>query len=360
MKHLRNSLEGILLALLFVAACAGVARAGERDARVISARAGGVNFVYGDVKVRRSDSLEWRALSATDELKSGDSVTTGADGRVEILLNPGSYFRAGAGAEFTLARASLDDLRVELARGGAVIEATGYERLDLDITVATPRAVVHIVRTGIYRINALPEGEAEVAVSEGRALVGGLTVKGGKVARTGAAGVVVSKFDKKNRDELDLWSRERGRELARANEKLQRRALRTLLARSRLEDLFGPYGRGFGFWFYSDRLNCYTFIPFSGYWRSPYGFWYETGVFIYPGTGWPGGAPQPGYLPPGTGGGTWPGGGGSGGGSGSGSGSGGLTPSPPMPRDTPSGRTPTPPPAPHIDRAPAPRPRDNP
>ena len=330
MKIDRYPSSRILLALLFVSACAaGVARADVRDARVISARAGGVNFVSGDVRVRRAGAGEWLALTVEDELKSGDAVRTGAAGRVEILLNPGSYFRAGAGTEFTLAEADLEDLRLELSNGSAVVEATGYSELDLSITVATPRARVRIVRSGVYRVDALADGGAEVAVFKGRAFVGETLVKGGKLARAGAGAVEVSKLDKQRRDALDLWSRERGKELARANEKLSRRSLTSVFARSSFDSLFGAYGRGAGFWFWNDRMMCFTFVPFYAGWRSPYGFWYETGVRFYPsGNSWPGP-----YSAPTVGGGGVPqstpgGGGGSGG-------SGGMTPGAPMPAPAP-------------------------
>src|SRR5215207_3156766 len=161
-----------LMALAFVcAAAAGVARGDARDLRVISARAGGVNLASGDVKVRRAAAADWLGLSAQDELKSGDTVRTGPTGRVEILLNPGSYFRAGGGTEFTLASADLNDLRVELARGSAVVEATGYGDTSLSIDVAVPGALVEIVRSGVYRINAPAGGPAEVAVTKGRVII---------------------------------------------------------------------------------------------------------------------------------------------------------------------------------------------
>ncbi|HEX8558600.1 MAG TPA: FecR family protein [Pyrinomonadaceae bacterium] len=312
MKNVRNLSLGLLLALLLVSAAPSPAAAapasGERDQRVISARAGGVNYVSGDVKLRRAGDEAWRALTTEDELKSGDTVRTGAGGRVEVLLNPGSYFRAGSGAEFALIETSLDELRVELARGGAVIEAMGYGDSDLSITVATPRAVVRVIRTGVYRVNALADGGAEAAVFEGRLMVGETVVKGGQLARAGAVGgVEVTKFDrKKSRDELDIWSRDRGKELARANEKLQRRAVNALLARSVFDDFYGRYGSRSGFWFYDDRALCYTFLPFGSYGRSPYGFWYGTGIVYYPQRQWPttGGGGNPGYRPtPGTGGG---------------------------------------------------------
>ena len=335
MKTIRKSSLGIFFVLLFVSTFASATLAREddandvrSDARVVSARAGRINFVSGDVRLRRADSLEWRALTADDELKSGDTVNTGHGGRVEILLNPGSYFRAGAGTEFTLAETDLDDLRVELARGSAVVEATGYRDTELSITIATPRTTVSIIRTGIYRINASADGTAEVGVFEGRALVNGTMVKGGKLARAGAAGVEVTKLDKKNRDELDLWSRDRGKELAKANEKLQHRALNTFFARNSFDSLFGSYGYGYGygygngFWFYNDRMRCYTFVPFSYGWQSPYGYGYGTGVIPYPSRRWPepGQNPQPGWTPPSNGGGssdgrgTWSGGGTSNGG----------------------------------------------
>jgi hypothetical protein len=285
MKQLRNTPSRILFALLFVSACAaGVARADVRDYRVISARAGGVNFVSGDVSVRRAGAQEWRALPASGELKGGDAVRTGAGGRVEILLNPGSYLRAGAGTEFTLAEADLEDLRVELARGGAVVEATGYSDLDLSITVATPRTRVRILRSGVYRIDVGPDGAAEVAVFKGRALVGETLVKGGKLARVAGAagGVEVSKLEKERRDPLDLWSRERGKELARANEKLTRSSLASAFGQGGFDNLFGAHRRSHGFWFWNDRSMCYTFVPFYENWRSPYGHWYGTGVMIYP------------------------------------------------------------------------------
>jgi FecR protein len=361
MKTIRKLSLGIFFALLFANTFVHATPAREDDAndvradsRVISARAGRVNFVSGDTRLRRADSLEWSALTAEDELKSGDTVNTGHSGRVEILLNPGSYFRAGAGAEFTLAEADLDDLRVELARGSAVVEATGYSDTELSLTVATPRTTVYIVRTGIYRINASADGTAEVGVFEGRALVNGTMVKGGKLARAGAAGVEVTKLDKKNRDELDLWSRDRGKELARANEKLQRRDFNTLFASNSFDRLFGSY-YGNGFWFYNDRMRCYTFVPFSYGWSSPYGYGYGTGVipYAYPSRRWPdpGQNPQTGWTPPSSGGGS------SGGGTSNGGGTVPVTPTMPRGGDVPD-RAPTTPrtggdSSPRMDRDPA-------
>ena len=295
MKQFRKTSLRTLLALAFVCAGAyGVARADRRDLRIISAQAGGVNLVSGDVKVRRAASADWLALSIEDDLKGGDAVRTGPTGRVEILLNPGSYLRAGGDTEFTLASGDLDDLRVDLARGSAIVEATGYGEMPLSIKVETPGGVVEIVRTGVYRINAPAGGPLEVAVEKGRAVVGGTLVKGGKVARVSGAGVEVAKLDKKWRDELDQWSRERGKELARANERLSHRAVRSAFNMGRYDSLYdSSYGAN-GFWFYNASARCYTFLPFGYGWRSPYGYGYGLGVWR------PRPAPSGGWIAPST------------------------------------------------------------
>jgi hypothetical protein len=332
-----------LMALAFVCACAaGVARADVRDLRVISARAGGVNLVSGDVKVRRAASADWLALSTPDELKSGDTVRTGLTGRVEILLNPGSYFRAAGGTEFTLASADLNDLRVELARGSAVVEATGYGDMRLSIDVAVPGALVKIVRSGVYRINVPAAGPPEVAVTKGRALVGSTLVKGDRVARVSGDQVEVEKLDKNLRDELDQWSRERGKELAKANERLSRRAVRSAFILGSYDDIWGgSYGRS-GFWFFNADARCYTFLPFGFGWRSPYGHSYGLGVWQPrpdPSAGWvpPNNQPGGGGTASNPGGGGWgnnPGGGNSGGGGGNpGGGITPVTPTPVTPRE---------------------------
>jgi hypothetical protein len=339
MKQFTNASLRSLLALAFVAACAyGVARADVRDMRVISARAGGVNLVAGDVKVRRAASADWLALSTSDELKSGDTVRTGMTGRIEVLLNPGSYFRAGGNTEFMLASADLDELRVELARGSAVVEATGYGDMNIRIEVVTPGAPVKIVRSGVYRINAPAGGATEVAVTKGRAVVNSTIIKGGKVARVSDAGVEVAKLDKEWRDELDMWSRDRGKELARANERLSRRAVRSAFNMGGYESIFGSSWGSNGLWFFNADMRCYTFLPFGIGWRSPYGYGYGLGVYRPmpdPSGGW-----SPPYVPPAGGGNTAsnPGGGspGGGGGSGGSGSSGGNTPMTPTPITPPS------------------------
>ncbi|MCV5132938.1 FecR family protein, partial [Escherichia coli] len=74
-------------------------RAAAGDKWMISARAGGVNYVEGDVAVVRSNARSGRLLKG-DMVEIGDRVSTGTSGKAEILMNPGSYIRLAGNSAF--------------------------------------------------------------------------------------------------------------------------------------------------------------------------------------------------------------------------------------------------------------------
>ena len=96
------------------------AAAGDRY--VISAKAGGVNFVSGVVRVEHADGTSV-GLAARDKLMIGDKVSTGESGKAEILLNPGSYLRLGARSLFAFKSTDLENLELQLDAGSAMLAA---------------------------------------------------------------------------------------------------------------------------------------------------------------------------------------------------------------------------------------------
>ena len=287
MRSIFRTFPPALFALALLVFCSALSAQGQsRDEKVISAQGGGVNFVSGDVSVRRKGETKWQELTSKDDIKPGDVVRTGSFGRIEVLLNPGSYMRLDENSEFAFASVTPGDMRIKLGRGSVVIEAVSYGG-DPGIAIKTPHTVARIIKGGIYRVDVLSTTTTEVRVREGRAVVGvepaTTLVRGGHVARVSTGGVVeLAKFDKKLRDDLDEWSRERGKSLAKANQNMRRRTMNTLLASYRTDDvldIFQRHGRYSNFgpsgaWVYLPELRCYTFVPFYGGFSSPYGHRY--------------------------------------------------------------------------------------
>ncbi|HYP53453.1 MAG TPA: FecR family protein [Pyrinomonadaceae bacterium] len=287
MNGFRISLRRGLLAVALVATCAAAASAQSwKSQHVISARAGAINYVAGEAKFKGLGKTEWSRLTMDDTLMSGDTVLTGAGAQVEVLLNPGSYLRLGENTEFTLADDSLDNLRLEITRGSAVVEAVGFDQLKVSILIDTPHTRVAVIRSGLYRVNVRETNVTEVAVFKGRATVGRgtepLTLKGGRAARAGGAGVELVELDKKQKDSLDLWSRERGRELAKLNQKLSRREVNAIFAGMDWQSVWPTANNG-SFWFFNRATRCWILLPGGGgYWSwvSPYGHRYGYNIYF--------------------------------------------------------------------------------
>src|SRR5437870_13401612 len=96
----------ICAAIALTAGLVSISKAQNREKFVISARAGGINSMTGRVSIKQAGQSE-RALTDRDNLTSGDVVSTSIGGRVEVLLNPGSYLRVGESSEFELTDNSL-------------------------------------------------------------------------------------------------------------------------------------------------------------------------------------------------------------------------------------------------------------
>ena len=280
MKRARKLHGGSLFFLLLALVCLAVNATGQnRSDYVISAKAGQINFVSGSVTVLRHDAASptWKTLTAEDRLEAGDLVKTGSNGRIEVLLNPGSFARAGESSEFKLISSSVERPQIELSAGSLVVEASIDDEQRIEI--AAPQTSVMLVRSGLYRVNAVAAAKStEVFVRRGRALVGngaGVMVKSGKTFTVGGASSEVVKFEGKNKDALDLWSRERASTLLASNRKLARsRDLSRVLAGFNTNDLF-RHGR-LGLWIYNPTLRCYGFLPFYSDLTSPYGFGYHS------------------------------------------------------------------------------------
>lgn len=266
----RLAMSTVAVALFAVSAFSQDARvAAAAGDFVISASAGGISAYEGAVSVARKDGSSG-SPSKSDSLKVGDVASTGADGKLELMLNPGSFVRLGPDSRFSFVTTDLDDLIVNLESGSAVFEV--YAGDDFTVKVKTPGAVIPINRSGVFRVDVLADGSSRVSVWKGRLVVGKqkVTLKSGRamVAKGSTGGIL--KFDTDDKDALDLWSQMRGREAARANAKLQRKALTGALVSSYQTGAWDMY-RSFGVWVYDRTTMRWFFLPFGSGWRSPYG-----------------------------------------------------------------------------------------
>ena len=246
------------------------------DKYLISAKAGGVNYTEGTVAIVRKNGRSGVLLKG-DELEIGDRVSTGDDGRAEILLNPGSYMRIGANSAFELKTTSLDDLKIRIDSGTAMFEV--FADNDFVVSIVSSKARMTLVESGVYRVDVQRDGSAKISVWDGRVELGDAVkteIKKGRVATINGSTSTVAKFDRDDKDLLVAWSKERGKQLAKATASLRNQAMRNSLISSFNRGGWGIYN-SFGLWVYDASYGRSCFLPFGTGWNSPYGYGFGSG-----------------------------------------------------------------------------------
>lgn len=241
-----------VFSLTFVLCCSLLSVGQTRDKFVISAKAGGINAISGGASVHSKGETDWQQLMITDDLEAGDHVRTSYDGRVEILLNPGSYLRVGGNSEVELSDNTLANLEVRLLRGTAIVEATGADGVELNISISTPHTKLAIVRQGLYRLNVVPDDATELIVRKGRVILSDThtKVKGGNKVVFSATAVSVAKLTKEEKkaaekSDVDVWSKQRAETLAKANSRITGRMMTSAFASLGAYDPFRRDSLGF-------------------------------------------------------------------------------------------------------------------
>ncbi len=251
------------------------------DMYVISAKAGGVNYTEGKVAIIRKDGKSGLLLK-NDKIEIGDKVSTGADGKAEILLNPGSFVRLGSNAKFEFQTTDLDNLKLKLSGGSAIFEV--YADKEFKVTLDLPNADIELTKSGVYRVDVLADGSGKISVWKGRFLAGDeeTEVKAGRSAIVkGKTAGTIAKFDRDNKDELDIWSDLRAKEASKINKRLQRDALTSSLLNSFNLGGWNMFST-LGVWVFDSFSGRWCFLPFGQGWRSPYGYGYGFNIYNCP------------------------------------------------------------------------------
>jgi hypothetical protein len=271
----------------------GVLAAGSACAQyVISSHSGVIQYVEG--RAYLGDKPIEPKLGQFPDIKENQEFRT-ADGRAEVLLTPGVFLRLGENSSLRMLSTRLTDTRVELLSGSAIIECNEIPK-DNAIQLVYKKDSIQLQKQGLYRLDTEP---AHFQVFEGEAVLtdasGQLTLRGGK--ETNLAGVLMAEnFDRKadDQDALYRWSDRRASYVAQANV-VSASAVGNNYAGGGYgyNDLaygglgygglglgglgFGGFGYNPGFlggWAFNPMFGMYTYLPYSGFGYSPFGYTY--------------------------------------------------------------------------------------
>jgi hypothetical protein len=265
----------------------GVLAAGSACAQyVISSHSGVIQYVEG--RAFLADKTVEPKFGQFPDIKENQEFRT-EDGRAEILLTPGVFLRIGENSAIRMLSTRLVDTRVEVLSGSAIIESNEIPK-DNAIELVYKKDSIRLQKQGLYRLDTEP---ARFQVFEGEAVVtdpsGQLTLKGGK--QTNLAGVLMAEnFDRKadDQDALYRWSDRRASYVSQANVASATAAGNSYTGSGYGGAGYGGYGLGglgfggfggyypgyLGGWAFNPIFGMYTYLPYSGFGYSPFGYTY--------------------------------------------------------------------------------------
>lgn len=272
----RRWLAAVALACLIGAVLPASAQVGS-VAPVTPAKSGMVSYIQG--AVYNDDALIPDPIVAQfPYIKEGGSLRT-AEGRAEVVMNPGVMVRVGENSALRMITNRFIDTRVELMQGAATVQLVEAEK-DNSFTLVCKDATVAISKAGFYHFYAQPaavkvfSGEARVQMGEQT-----IEVSAGKMLQFDGGNATVQKFDKESTDSLDNWSGRRGELVSAANASAARNCTNGGYTN------VGPYGfaqgvagNGYvsntpcqGNWNWNPYYSMWTYIPFMNRYCDP--FW---------------------------------------------------------------------------------------
>jgi hypothetical protein len=270
MKPIRwKALTGFLLAMLLSAPAWAIAPTTPPPTQRPSykpAPAGTINYVEGEASLGEQ-SLTQDSIGSV-EMRPGQVLTTGADGKVEVLLGAGIFLRVG---DNSMARMlASNPAEVELTQGQATVTVLPNE--PPLVLVHASGTTARLVKDGFYEFDAdrrqvyVYKGEAQVQVGDRT-----VKVKGGRMlALSGSETLKATKFDKKQFENTELvqFSGLRAEYLAEAN---------TDAAHSYYVNSNGWYGSG---WYWDPAYWTYTWVPGRDYCYDPFGWGFFSPVWV--------------------------------------------------------------------------------
>jgi hypothetical protein len=228
-----------------------------------SAVPGTLNYIEGSATVN-GQAVDQKAVGSTN-VAAGETIAT-TQGRAEVLLTPGVFFRLGDNSAAQMVSPDLTNTVVNLQHGVATVEVDQLFKQN-NIHIVEDNVPVQLVKPGLYEFDAdrgavmVFNGEAAVSKGNGK----WVTIKEGhdlNVAEGAGTALKPAKFDVDQQEQNSLyqWSSLRSEYLAEAN--------------SQIAPQYAAAGYAPG-WYWDPWMFDYTFL-------GPYPFYSPFGWGFYP------------------------------------------------------------------------------
>lgn len=224
----------------------------------ISTHSGLVQFTLGSVFL--ADQPLHKTATNLVQVKPGQVLRTGNDGKAEVLLTPGVFLRLDNDTSIRMDSNALSNTRVALLSGSAMVECDELlEGNAVAFTIGDHPIEFH--KKGLYRLDAEPPGVASI---KGEAFVAGnlnVAVKQGKFLALNESVPQPEKFKVNKKEDLYSFSKARAEDSVYA----------TGVTSSSLYSS-GYTGCTGSAWYLMSGVGMYSYLPCQGMLSNAFGY----------------------------------------------------------------------------------------
>ena len=164
---------GVIVVLGVLAGVAPAIRAAETpdpEQAAIGRTPPRLSFVDGQVSFFRPGARDWAQAQVNTPLVSGDELSTGSPGNLELQIGSRAFVRAWANTQLGLANQEPDFLQFKVTAGHASFDIRTLDP-GRTLEVDTPNAVFTIDHVGYYRVDVTGERTSFITRRGGRATI---------------------------------------------------------------------------------------------------------------------------------------------------------------------------------------------
>ena len=135
---------------------------------VVAPRAGLISLTEGQVVLLNPSDGDSNPDLSNDVIEGGRLSTK--HGRAEVVLTPNCLLRLDKSTDIELVASDITDVQVRMLSGSVIIDLMKAPKKH-SVTALFEEVKIAFVKRGMYRVDAAPDGPAQLSVLRGKALV---------------------------------------------------------------------------------------------------------------------------------------------------------------------------------------------
>src|SRR5689334_5839507 len=141
--------------------------ADDADDYDVKARVVRISMIEGDVSVKHIDSKDWEAVKLNYPLVEGDTVSTAANGNLEIQVDARNFIRLSGNSVLRIVTLRDEGIAVSAVEGTVVVRLANFDRKHGYFEIDAPKSTLAAEKNGLYRIDVPKSGRVRLTVREG-------------------------------------------------------------------------------------------------------------------------------------------------------------------------------------------------